>query len=156
MSEPRAVPRFSIGHDHVWRLHARCRGSDPGRFYLKQGDFQGVREAKAVCASCPVRTDCLLAALASAEEYGLWGGAGEPVRRVLRTLPRTHAGYDEECTCAFCSAVGAHFARLDGEASEGPLVTFGPEASHGRASTYGRGCRCEPCRQAKYEQMAAS
>ncbi len=41
------------------------------------------------------------------------------------------------------SAVSAHFARLDGEAPEGPLVTFGPGASHGRASTYG-------------EQMAAS
>jgi WhiB family redox-sensing transcriptional regulator len=42
--------------------------------------------AKRICASCGVRDDCLEAALARHESYGIWGGLNEIERRgLLRT-----------------------------------------------------------------------
>ena len=31
-------------------------------------------KAKAICSTCPVISDCLKAALANHEPYGVWGG----------------------------------------------------------------------------------
>jgi hypothetical protein len=46
-----------------------------------------VARAKAVCASCPVRRDCLLEALATDNSWGVWGGltSGER-KRAMSTL----------------------------------------------------------------------
>jgi WhiB family redox-sensing transcriptional regulator len=42
--------------------------------------------AKRICASCGVREECLEAALARHESYGIWGGLNEFERRgLLRT-----------------------------------------------------------------------
>ncbi|MDP9071788.1 MAG: WhiB family transcriptional regulator [Actinomycetota bacterium] len=38
-------------------------------------------EAKAICATCPVRQACLEHALANRERDGVWGGATERERR---------------------------------------------------------------------------
>lgn len=147
----RARPRAPVGHDTAWRLHAKCRDSNPGRFYPDRGDAATVNQAKAVCATCPVRGDCLLAGL-DGMELGIWGGAGDPTRRVLRAQPRVHRGYDETCGCAFCSAASKHFARLDGQQVDEPVTSFGPGARHAKASTYARGRRCTPCGLAKQAQ----
>ena len=40
--------------------------------------------AKRVCASCPVRIDCLEYALQSGQGFGVWGGASEQERRLMR------------------------------------------------------------------------
>lgn len=144
-----------MNHDEVWTLHAACRGMDPGTFFVERGDVEGVEVAKAVCRGCPVRVDCLLAATDRCEEFGIWGGGGEPVRRHLRTVKRAHYGCDPECGCRFCRTVAAHFARLDGE-TDAPFISTGPAARHGRASTYGRGCRCDPCSLAKRVAMLLS
>jgi WhiB family transcriptional regulator, redox-sensing transcriptional regulator len=42
-----------------------------------------VRQAKQVCARCPVRLRCLEYALASGREEGVWGGTSEDERRAL-------------------------------------------------------------------------
>ena len=42
------------------------------------------RRAKAVCASCPVRVECLEHAIAVDERYGIWGGLTQDERRLLR------------------------------------------------------------------------
>ena len=144
-----------MNHGDVWRLHAACRGTDPDRFFLTRGDIEGTRSAKAVCRGCPVRVDCLLEALERREEFGLWGGAGEPVRRALLTLERKHYGFDPECPCQFCRAVADHLAHLDGQGSS-PFISTGQGARHGRAATYGRGCRCDPCSLAKTMQTLVS
>lgn len=48
------------------------------------------RDAKKVCASCPVRDQCLDLALTQHESYGIWGGLNETERRaLLRGGPRT-------------------------------------------------------------------
>jgi WhiB family redox-sensing transcriptional regulator len=39
--------------------------------------------AKAVCMSCPVRTECLADALDNRIEFGVWGGMTERERRAL-------------------------------------------------------------------------
>jgi WhiB family redox-sensing transcriptional regulator len=33
-----------------------------------------VERAKALCAACPIRTDCLLGAMERQEPWGVWGG----------------------------------------------------------------------------------
>jgi WhiB family redox-sensing transcriptional regulator len=66
-----------------WRKHASCRGIDPEVFY--PATDEEAEEAKAICASCPVRQACLEHALAHREREGVWGGATERERRrILR------------------------------------------------------------------------
>ncbi|WP_394426914.1 WhiB family transcriptional regulator [Streptomyces sp. SGAir0957] len=71
-----------------WRDRAACREEDPDLFFpvgtgieaLLQAD-----EAKAVCRQrCPVSQQCLLWALESGQEHGVWGGTGEQDRLNLR------------------------------------------------------------------------
>ncbi len=42
------------------------------------------REAKRVCLSCDVRSECLEYALAHDERFGIWGGLSERERRRLK------------------------------------------------------------------------
>ncbi|MGH9060608.1 MAG: WhiB family transcriptional regulator, partial [Acidimicrobiales bacterium] len=39
--------------------------------------------AKAICARCPVRAECLAFALATDQRYGIWGGTSETDRVVI-------------------------------------------------------------------------
>jgi WhiB family redox-sensing transcriptional regulator len=45
-----------------------------------------VEAAKAVCAMCPVRPECLTWALATGQDAGVWGGTSEEERRVMRGI----------------------------------------------------------------------
>lgn len=48
--------------------------------------------AKAVCATCPVRGECLLYAVTTHVEDGIWGGTTPDVRKQIRRWLRlTHA-----------------------------------------------------------------
>ena len=74
-----------------WRERAACRaGVDPDLFFpaAESGAARNaqVRAAKAVCARCPVRAECLTEALARIP-YGIAGGLTEHERRRLRTHP---------------------------------------------------------------------
>lgn len=72
-----------------WHDHAACAGVDPDLFFPSRG--ASTREAKAVCAGCPVRSDCLEAAMAGGEKFGIWGGMSERERRRLRRERRATA-----------------------------------------------------------------
>lgn len=63
-----------------WTSRAACRGIDPDRLFV-QGAAQN--RAKAICAACPVRTECLADALDNRIEFGVWGGMTERERRAL-------------------------------------------------------------------------
>lgn len=65
----------------TWRTQAACRGLDPTVFYPTSEFEEEAEPAKAVCAVCPVRTDCLEHALSVREKDGIWGGATEKERR---------------------------------------------------------------------------
>jgi WhiB family redox-sensing transcriptional regulator len=73
-----------------WRSQGRCRGVGPDIFYPPSEEEAAAFEAKAICATCPVRTPCLEHALAVREKFGVWGGMTERERRrALRQRRRT-------------------------------------------------------------------
>ena len=78
-----------------WKLKAKCRGLDTDMFFPeKGGDIRGkIDAAKAVCAECPVRVDCLDYALGFITGNfislpGIYGGLTEMERRRLWRLTR--------------------------------------------------------------------
>lgn len=69
-------PRVEV---YDWQRHAACRSISSDLFFSpaeERGRAQQQREeqAKALCATCPVRDKCLQHALVAAEPYGVWGG----------------------------------------------------------------------------------
>ncbi|MEU3519933.1 WhiB family transcriptional regulator [Streptomyces sp. NPDC006654] len=73
----------------AWQAEARCRGMDSSVFFSppeERGSRRQSREEKAkeICAACPVREACALAALRAGETYGVWGGMTERERAVGR------------------------------------------------------------------------
>ena len=77
---------LSPAGDASWRLEALCAETDPEAFFPEKGG--STREAKRVCASCPVRMECLEFALGNDERFGIWGGLSERERRRLRLQRR--------------------------------------------------------------------
>lgn len=81
-----------------WRYAAACRGEDPALFfapsYFEKRREKEAREAlaKAVCARCPVRMECLDHALVTRETHGVWGGFNEMERRRLLRARTLEAG----------------------------------------------------------------
>ncbi len=63
-----------------WTTDAACASTDPSLFFLDLG--RPATAAKAICAGCSVRAECLDFALASRERFGVWGGMTEKERRV--------------------------------------------------------------------------
>ena len=66
-----------------WRQYARCLGADPELFYPPPDSDDGSEPAKAICAVCPVRIECLEYAVRIHEPHGVWGGLNEAERRML-------------------------------------------------------------------------
>jgi WhiB family transcriptional regulator, redox-sensing transcriptional regulator len=72
-----------------WRSAAACASADPEMFFpvSKAGKaLEHAAEAKAICADCPVRSDCLAFALRTRQSYGIWGGMTEEERADSRRL----------------------------------------------------------------------
>ena len=65
-----------------WQNRGLCLGTDPDKFFPAQGESQA--PAKAICAQCPVKRECLEYALARPEQHGIWGGLSERERKRLR------------------------------------------------------------------------
>ena len=55
-----------------WRSRALCAYVDPELWFPEKGG--PVNAAKRICQRCPVRSQCLAAALARCEQHGIWGG----------------------------------------------------------------------------------
>ena len=69
----------------AWMALAACAGTNI--FFPTRGNVRGVRLAKAVCAGCPVRQECLDYALVNKESFGVWGGMTlRERRRLLRQM----------------------------------------------------------------------
>ncbi|MFE9045667.1 WhiB family transcriptional regulator [Streptomyces sp. NPDC007818] len=63
-----------------WVSSGRCRTANAEELFVV-GAAQN--RAKALCAGCPVRAECLAYALDERVEYGVWGGMTERERRAL-------------------------------------------------------------------------
>ena len=66
-----------------WMSDGLCRGTDADLWYpvslgherrYSTPTLEQIAQAKAVCAECPVREDCLVHAKATGELQGIWGG----------------------------------------------------------------------------------
>lgn len=76
---------------------AACRGyaelhGGPARdklFFPRRGHVNGA--AKAICADCPVRIECLEYALVTGANHGIWGGLSERERKRIRHQRRIAA-----------------------------------------------------------------
>ena len=70
-----------------WRHEAACRDEDPELFFPIGNTGPAllqIDEAKAVCRSCSVTDDCLLWALETGQDAGVWGGLSEDERRAVK------------------------------------------------------------------------
>ncbi|MBG6217250.1 WhiB family redox-sensing transcriptional regulator [Arthrobacter sp. CAN_A6] len=65
-----------------WQSDALCAQTDPEAFFPEKGG--STRDAKKVCGSCMVKSECLEYALENDERFGIWGGLSERERRRLR------------------------------------------------------------------------
>lgn len=75
------LPRQAEPED-CWQDQALCAQVDAELFYPEKGG--STREAKSICAGCPVRMECLEYAMDRGEHFGIWGGLSERERRRLR------------------------------------------------------------------------
>jgi WhiB family transcriptional regulator, redox-sensing transcriptional regulator len=77
---------------HPWMAEALCRQVGPVIFYAEAPDGlvgkflaawnrEANREAKSICAICPVRPECLDHAIDTDERHGIWGGMTPDERR---------------------------------------------------------------------------
>jgi hypothetical protein len=66
----------------TWRLRAACLGTNNPELFFSNRDAD-VDRARAICASCPVTSQC--AAAAASEKYGTWAGL-TPEDRGRKTL----------------------------------------------------------------------
>lgn len=81
-----------------WSADAACQEHPEVDFFPDRGT--DTRSAKAVCAGCLVRSECLAYALEHRERHGIWGGTSERERRRMRTsAPRVKV---ERRPCVEC------------------------------------------------------
>lgn len=83
-----------------WRVDAACRPLDSAIFFPDRTAYRNndVAGAKAVCRRCPVREECLEAAMDGREKIGIWGGLTPLERANLhRRKRRTRTAQDPSC-----------------------------------------------------------
>ncbi len=83
-----SAERSVVEQPEWWRTLAACRGVATDLFF-PAGDVAPepvaqAERAKAICAECVVREECLQFALTTRQEFGIWGGTTESERRTLR------------------------------------------------------------------------
>jgi WhiB family redox-sensing transcriptional regulator len=71
-----------------WFDDAQCRGTETGIFFVEDSDREDTNNwaerlsiAKAICAPCVVKADCLEFALTNRQNSGVWGGLTAKERR---------------------------------------------------------------------------
>lgn len=98
----------------AWKADAECAGLDPELFFPRRGE--NTLQAKAVCAVCPVRQECLDYALASTDLLGIWGGTSEKERRRIRSraTPTQVRHRKNECVHGHAFTVANTYTNRDG------------------------------------------
>jgi WhiB family transcriptional regulator, redox-sensing transcriptional regulator len=83
------LPLLPMGMETEWQQDGSCRAADglvffpPAHFEHKPEREARESKAKAICAGCPVRVQCLDWALATREPHGVWGGCSESERKQI-------------------------------------------------------------------------
>lgn len=132
-----------------WQDFAACTGRSE-LFFGPDGERDEARRArekraKAVCASCEVRAECLASVAASPEAHGVWAGLGETERRFRdASAGRQRRAADER---AAVLAAGEKPCTKCGDVK--PLGEFSP-----KGDWYSPWCR--ECRRADWHQRQAA
>lgn len=75
-----------------WEERAACRDLDPSLayrlFFPAQHRYAELAQARIICATCPVKAECLAFALDTHQDHGIWGGTSERERRGIRRRRR--------------------------------------------------------------------
>jgi WhiB family redox-sensing transcriptional regulator len=74
-----------------WVHRAQCKDEDPELFFPIGNTGPAalqIASAKAVCAQCDVRMECLEWSMTTGQDAGVWGGLSEEERRALRRARR--------------------------------------------------------------------
>lgn len=87
MSQPAVIDLRDPDPDRAadalaWQESALCAQVDPELFFPEKGG--STREAKAVCARCSVKAECLAYAFEKDERFGIFGGLSERERRKVK------------------------------------------------------------------------
>ena len=69
-----------------WQGQALCAQADPDAWFPEMGGQPG--KIKAICRQCPVRAECLDAALERDEMFGIWGGLSRQERVAVKRRRR--------------------------------------------------------------------
>lgn len=70
-----------------WHERAACREYDPDDWFeipTGRPHDDPIAEIRAICNTCPVKTQCLQFALDTGQEYGVWGGTTPAERAAAR------------------------------------------------------------------------
>lgn len=99
--------------DHLaeWWSLAACQSADPELFFpISRSGPAGaqIARAKAICAQCVVRDDCLRYALAADPMHGVWGGMSAEERRRLRRREQKARARAAERSSLAAARAGSH------------------------------------------------
>lgn len=89
------LPFLKEWGDGAWRQKAACANSDTEKFFPRKGKEAQtqlvISAARLVCASCPVRKECLEFAVRNSIFYGIWGGLTKEERKKVKDGDYTRA-----------------------------------------------------------------
>jgi WhiB family transcriptional regulator, redox-sensing transcriptional regulator len=69
----------------TWRARAACRTTPTAAFFPRRcSGIARQAAARAICADCPVRAECLDASRGHGHTHGIWAGQGERQHRPHR------------------------------------------------------------------------
>ncbi len=74
-----------------WMLEGDCLYSDTDLFFpigSSMKTIKQVNQAKAICAECPVISECLEYAIRTNQDSGIWGGTTDEERKLIRRTYR--------------------------------------------------------------------
>ncbi|SRR6266498_75957 len=77
-----------------WAPQGACRDQDPDLFFPVGSTgpaLEQIAQAKAICAGCQVRRECLSYAVETGQDCGVWGGTTAEERRAIRSRRRQSA-----------------------------------------------------------------
>jgi WhiB family redox-sensing transcriptional regulator len=76
---------YSLKISPIDVVHTPCQETDPEIFFPHDGDAQGVKMAKSLCARCNKDSfnKCLAFAITNHIKYGIWGGLTPGERRSI-------------------------------------------------------------------------
>lgn len=92
MTKPKLKPTVNIKAieaNWLWQAQGACRGEDSTLFYYEDNERgpskdSRIAQAKAICDTCKVKTECLEFALQIDERYGIWGGTTPEERYTIK------------------------------------------------------------------------